>query len=142
MSTPATITSIACPCGETRLALDGAPFVSLYCHCKDCQVVHGAAYLPAAMYHFAQTRIVAGSPLIWTRKHTQRASCGRCGCRLYAEPPGQWLRSIVATLLPPGLFQPAYHMNCDSALLPVRDRLPHYRGFPAALGGSDECVEW
>jgi hypothetical protein len=105
-------------------------------------MVHGAAYVGAAMYLFAQIRVTAGVPHIWIRKHTMRGSCPRCATRVYAEPPGQWLRSIVASLLPAGVFQPAYHINCDSAVLPVSDQLPHYRGFPPDLGGSAERVAW
>ena len=27
-------------------------------------------------------------------------------------------------------------------VLPIRDNLPHYSGFPAAFGGSDDRVDW
>jgi hypothetical protein len=49
---------------------------------------------------------------------------------------------VTATLLPLGLFQPSFHMNCDSARLPVRDALPHYRQLPAFMDGTDETAEW
>jgi hypothetical protein len=33
-------------------------------------------------------------------------------------------------------------MQCQHALLPVKDALPHFKGFPAAMGGSDERMPW
>jgi hypothetical protein len=48
------------------------------------------------------------------------------------------VRSVIATLLPRGTFQPAFHMQCQHALLPVRDALPHDKGYPAMFGGTDE----
>jgi hypothetical protein len=136
------MTTIQCPCGAVTMELTGDPLACVYCHCQGCQTAHGAAYLPAAMYRYEQTRILGGEPLLWCRTTTTRATCPRCGTRLFAEPPGQWLRSITAYLLPPGVFQPTLHMQCQDALLPVKDDLPHYKGFPALFGGSDELVAW
>ena len=133
---------IQCPCARIQLELTGDPLVCVYCHCDDCQVVHGAAYLPAAIYRFAQVRVIAGAPGIWRRKSTARAFCRDCGARVFAEPEGQVLRSIPAYLLPAGVFRPTCHMQCQHALVPVADDLPHYRGFPPGLGGSDERVSW
>ena len=132
----------ACACGAIELELTGEPLVCLYCHCSDCQAVHGGAYVPAALYRFEQTRLVTGRPLLWVRKHTARATCRDCGTRVWAEPPGEWLRSVPGGLLPAGVFVPAFHMQCQDAVAPVADGLPHYRGFPALLGGSDELMPW
>jgi hypothetical protein len=135
-------TVIACPCGAVKIELRGEPLVCLYCHCDDCQAVHGAAYLPAAIYRSADASITAGEPGLWRRKTTARAFCRDCGTRLFAEPQGLSIRSIVASLLPEGVFRPAFHMQCRYARLPVRDGLPHYKGEPAMMGGSDEVVDW
>lgn len=133
---------IRCPCGATALAISGEPLACVYCHCDDCQVAHGAAYLPAALYRSSDVQIVAGEVLSWRRTTTIRATCRGCGTRLYAEPAGLAVRSVVAYLLPPGVFRPAFHMQCQHALIPIRDELPHYRGYPAMLGGSDEVLIW
>jgi hypothetical protein len=134
--------TIQCGCGALTMELTGEPLVQIYCHCDDCQAVHGAAYVPAALYRHEQTRLVSGAPILWKRRTTTRATCGACGTRFFAEPPGEVLRSFTAYLLPPGFFRPAFHVNCQYALLPVRDDLPHFKGFPAALGGSDDLVDW
>jgi hypothetical protein len=137
-----TTINVLCRCGALAMAISGEPLAHLYCHCDDCQAVHGAAYVPAVLYRFEQTRLLSRAPTLWTLRHTTRATCPVCGTRFYAEPPGQWLRSVSATLLPPGTFRPTCHINCRYALLPVRDDLPHFAGFPAAFGGSDERVPW
>jgi hypothetical protein len=137
-----TTTTISCLCGAVAIDLSGPPLVQLYCHCDDCQAVHGAAYLPAALYRYSSVRVVAGQPLLWMRKTTIRATCTDCGTRVYAEPPGSLVRSVPAYLLPAGTFHPEFHMQCRFALLPVKDNLPHYAGEPALLGGSDEQVSW
>jgi hypothetical protein len=137
-----TVTTVQCLCGAIKLELGGEPLACFYCHCDDCQAVHGAAYLPAALYRTAQTRIVAGEPARWKRKTTTRATCVACGTRVFAEPPGLEIRSITAYLLPEGVFRPTFHVQCQHALLPVNDDLPHFKGFPAMLGGSDEPVAW
>lgn len=133
---------IQCSCGAVKMTLTGAPLAQFYCHCDDCQVVHGAAYVPVALYRAEQTKLVAGTPTEWRRKTTTRATCGECGTRIYAEPQGLGVRSVVAYLLPPSSFRPEFHMQCRHALLPVRDELPHYAGFAPLFGGSDERVEW
>jgi len=33
-------------------------------------------------------------------------------------------------------------MQCQFAVLPVTDALPHFRGLPAAFGGSNETMDW
>lgn len=119
----------------------GQPRAQFYCHCQDCQLVHGAAYVPVAFYLASALKIVRGEPGRWQLKTTPRRTCGACGTRMFAEPNDR-VRGVTATLLPAGLFQASFHMNCDSARLPVRDPLPHYRQLPAFMGGTDETVEW
>lgn len=134
--------AITCPCGGTEMKLGGPPIVCVYCHCDDCQVAHGAAYIGAAIFPAARVVVVRGEILRWSRRTTARATCGRCGSRLFAEPSGLGVRSVTSTLLPAGLFQPALHMQCQHAVAPIRDELPKYRGYPAAMGGSDDLMTW
>lgn len=44
------MTPIQCHCGAIRMELTGDPVAQFYCHCDDCQAVHGAAYVPVVMY--------------------------------------------------------------------------------------------
>lgn len=133
---------IQCLCGDVRVALSGAPMAQVYCHCDDCQASHGAAYVSVAMYPVDAVKVIKGSPTSWTLKRTPRAICARCGTRLFQEPPGFPVRGVNAALLPAGQFKPAWHQQCQHAVLPINDTLPHFKGYPAAIGGSDEKVPW
>jgi hypothetical protein len=86
---------------------------------------------------------VAGGDLLrWQLRSTPRATCPSCGTRVFAEPPGMGMRGVMALLLPRGAFRPQFHIQCQHALLPVKDGLPHFKSFPPAFGGPDERVEW
>jgi hypothetical protein len=135
-----TKTEIQCRCGNVKLELTGEPRAQLYCHCDDCQAVHGAAYVPAALYPADGVRVTSGAPQTWQLRTTPRASCSNCGTRLFAESHG--MRIVNASLLPAEQRKPSMHIHCRFAVLPVRDSLPHFRSVPAAFGGSDDLVGW
>jgi hypothetical protein len=131
-----------CNCGSVKLEISGAPVAQFYCHCDDCQAVHGAAYVPVVMFPTDTVRVAAGDVSSYVLKHTPRTSCARCGSRLFAEPAGMGVKGVVAAILPAGAFEPAFHVQCQHARLPIRDGLPHFKGYPSAFGGSDETVAW
>lgn len=83
-----------------------------------------------------------GPPFGWAVVRNPRHSCPGCGTRLFVDVLAQGLRGVNGYLLPPGTFEPRYHMQCRFAVRPIVDPLPHYRGLPAEFGGSDELVEW
>ena len=114
----------------------------MYCHCRDCQAAHGAAYIATVAYPAAAVEVKQNqlTPLIV--KSAQRMRCSACGTFLFTEIPSVGMRSVNAMLLPKGKFHPQFHIHCDEALLPIVDDLPHYRHLPAAFGGSDEVVGW
>jgi hypothetical protein len=123
-----------------KLEIAGEPVAQFYCHCDDCQVVHGAAYVPVAVYPSAAVKVSSGTPGTWQLRVTPRNSCPRCGSRLFAESHG--MRIVSAYLLPADRRRPGMHIHCRFAVAPVRDGLPHFAGLPAALGGKDERVAW
>lgn len=133
---------IQCLCGDVTVELSGEPMAQVYCHCDNCQAAHGAAYVLVAIYPVDAVKVTKGSPTAWAVKRTPRATCARCGTRLFQEPPNFPVRGVNAALLPSGKFKPAWHQQCQHAVLPIRDALPHFKGYPAAIGGTDETVEW
>jgi hypothetical protein len=135
-------TSIPCRCGAVEMSIRAAPLVQMYCHCDDCQAVHGAAYVPESVYPADAVEIVRGSPLTWKLKRSPRFTCGACGTRLFIDVIPLKLRGVNGTLLPKGEFRPTFHMQCQFAVLPMKDDLPHYKSRPARFGGSDETVDW
>lgn len=133
---------VQCLCGAVKLRLSGEPLSQFYCHCDDCQAVHGAAYVGVASFPADAVQIVQGELETWIYKTRPRKRCAVCGTWMFAEVPEAGLRGVKADRFPEGEFKPAFHINCRYAVLPVKDKLPHYAGFPALFGGSDETVDW
>jgi hypothetical protein len=136
------MSQIECLCGGIAVQIEGDPQVQFFCHCDDCQRVHGAAYVPVAMYPAAAVKVTRGQPSSWALKSTPRTTCADCGTRLFAEIPQIGMRCVMASLLPSGAFKPAFHMQCRYAVAPIRDDLPHFAGLPNNFGGSDETMPW
>ena len=134
--------TVQCRCGAVALEIAADPIVQFYCHCDDCQAMHGAAYVPESVYPSDAVRVVRGSPISWTLRRNPRTLCGTCGTRLFIEVAALGVRGVSGTLLPEGQFRPRFHMQCQFAVAPVKDGLPHYKGRPSRFGGSDEQVDW
>lgn len=135
-------TIVTCRCGEVKLELSAEPMAQFYCHCDDCQIAHGAAYVPESLYPAAAVNVIQGQPNHWKLRHNPRVSCPSCGTRLFVDVLKLELRGVNGYLLPTGTFQPTFHMQCRFAVRPVVDALPHFSKMPAVFGGSDELVGW
>lgn len=133
---------VQCGCGGIELEITGEPVAQLYCHCDDCQAAHGSAYVPESVYRADEVRVVKGEPAAWALERNPRFFCNVCGTRLFIEVTARRLRGVNGCLLPKGAFRPQFHMQCQYAVHPVRDGLPHYRAFAPQFGGPDECVAW
>ena len=133
---------VECRCGAVQLQLTGEPLEQFYCHCDDCQAMHGGAYVPESLYRADAVQVTRGAPASWTWKKNPRFTCPTCGTRLFIDVLAFGLRGVNGYLLAPGAFQPTFHMHCRFAVRPVRDDLPHFVALPARFGGSDASVDW
>src|SRR5580704_14794506 len=95
-------TRVQCRCGEVEIELAGDPIVQFYCHCDDCQAVHGAAYVPESVYPAEAVKVVQGNPSTWKLKRNPRFTCPACGTRLFVEVVSKSLRGVNGYLLPAG----------------------------------------
>jgi hypothetical protein len=86
--------------------------------------------------------VLRGDTVDFVLKTSPRTKCRHCGIFLFAEVPGYGVRGVNAGLLRDGTFAPAFHLQCRFASLPITDSLPHFKGIPAAFGGSDELMQW
>ncbi|RFB79252.1 GFA family protein [Methylovirgula sp. 4M-Z18] len=136
------MTRIQCRCGAVEIAISVEPIAQMFCHCDDCQAVHGAAYAPESVYPAGAVEIVRGETLQWILKRNPRYMCARCGTKLFIDVLAARLRGVNGYLLPDGGFRPTYHMQCQFAVRPVVDDLPHYKSRSPQFGGPDEVVEW
>jgi hypothetical protein len=135
------IITVQCSCGAVEIRITGKTMLQYFCHCDDCQAVHGKAYA-CSLYPAPGVSIVRGETDVFTLRTSPRTKCKRCGTYLFAEVPGQGVRGINADLLPEGRFNPEFHIQCRYAVAPIQDDLPHYKGTPARFGGSDELMQW
>jgi hypothetical protein len=133
---------IQCRCGDVHMELSAEPLAQFFCHCNDCQAVHGAAYVPESVYPANAVKVTKGSPVAWTLKRNPRVTCPACGTRLFIDVLPLRLRGVNGYLLPAGQFNPTLHMQSQFAVRSVKDDLPHFRSRPAQFGGSGETVEW
>ena len=133
---------ITCLCGSVQLRLSGEPVAQFYCHRDDCRATSGGAYISVAVYPADAVSQTKGELISWTLKTMPRKRCAICGTQVLAEVPGGKQIGIKANLLPTGVFKPTFHENCRYAVVPVADELPHYKGYPAEFGGTDEPVGW
>jgi hypothetical protein len=133
---------IQCPCGSAHLRIKGEPFAQFWCHCSDCQRVHGAAYVAEAIYSAENVELSDGKTVVFSLKTTPRVSCAKCGTRLFVELAEIGMRGLNGYLLPSGIFTPTMHINCGEAVAPVLDDRPHYRTKPVAFGGDDVLMDW
>ena len=136
------VTTIACRCGAVAIEISGEPIAQFFCHCDDCQAVHGAAYAPESAYSADAVKVTRGEPSTWRLKRNPRYTCRDCGTRLFIDVLPLRVRGVNGYLLPPGRFQPQFHMQCQFAVRPIVDALPHFKSRPARFGGSDETIAW
>jgi len=132
-------TTLSCRCGSVQLRIGAAPIAQFYCHCDDCRAVSGGAYVPIALFATDAVVVNGGGTSTWIHKLLPRTRCSTCGTFLFGEPPGL---GVSGFLLPSEMFKPAFHSQCQYAVLPVKDDLPHFKGVPARFGGTDEAIGW
>jgi hypothetical protein len=133
---------VQCRCGAVEIEIAAEPQVQFYCHCDDCQALHGAAYVPESVYAASAVTIVRGPASHWTLRRNPRYACPVCATRLFIDVLALGVRGVNGYLLPAEQFNPTFHMHCRFAVRPVRDELPHFAGRPPRFGGSDTTVDW
>ena len=134
--------SVRCPCGAVEIEISADPIAQFFCHCDDCQLVHGAAFVPESVYPASAVEITRGEPSSWTLKRNPRFTCRECGTRLFIDVLNRGLRGINGYLLPQGRFTAQYHMQCQYAVRPIVDDLPHFKSRAPQFGGPSDTVEW
>ena len=80
----------SCYCGQVNYQIDGPIDYVVYCDCKPCRKVAGAAFYSAGFIAHASFKITSGDNLVKTQKtiwnhenpNVKRFYCGECGGRL------------------------------------------------------------
>ena len=69
-------------------------------------------------------------------KMSDRQFCTKCGGHLMNDHPPLGLVDVYAATIPSVKFVPVVHVNYAETVLPMKDRLPKLKDFPAEMGGS------
>ena len=88
--------SVRCRCGAVEIEISADPIAQFFCHCDDCQAVHGAAYAPESVYRASAVKVTRGEPSSWTLKRNPRFSCRECSTRLFIDVLNRGLRGVNA----------------------------------------------
>ena len=134
--------SVRCRCGAVEIEISDDPIAQFFCHCDDCQAVHGAAYAPESVYRASAVKVTRGEPSSWTLKRNPRFSCRECSTRLFIDVLNRGLRGVNGYLLARDSFQAQYHMQCQFAVRPIVDDLPHFKSRAPQFGGPGDTVDW
>jgi hypothetical protein len=133
----------ACFCGAVEVKATGAPFAMGYCHCKDCRAWSAGPVNAFTLWQPEAVKVTRGAEFLETYQKTEashRQFCSKCGGHVMtAHPPANFV-DIYAAVLPALKFEPALHVNYESAVLRIPDGLPKLKDFPAEMGGSGETL--
>lgn len=146
-----------CHCGAVHYEVSADPVDAKLCHCRECQVLHGAPMQWAAIFHKHDVRFTQGTEHLrfytsgllgqtptgqatagqatadQERQLPCKVACAKCGTLIADEGRNMWL--AFPTLFefgePPNLpdtFKPTCHIFYRSRLLDVVDDLPKWSG--------------
>jgi hypothetical protein len=111
-----------CACGAVRYECTAEPLAMLNCHCRDCQKITGAAYVPAVIVPLAAFKVTKGSLQQYASPslangHNLRGFCPTCGSRLTgAENPKRGFIGLTASSLDdPSWFKPSFDIFTSDA---------------------------
>lgn len=131
-----------CHCGRVRYEVRADPVDAKICHCRACQVLHGAPMQWAAIFHKPDVRFTAGiDHLRFYNAELDReerilpckVSCKHCGALVADEGRRMWLAfpSLFDFGTPreiPEAFEPTCHIFYGARVFDVEDDLPKWSG--------------
>ena len=131
-----------CQCGAVAYEVRTDPVDAKFCHCRDCQTLHGAPLQWAAIFHKQDVRFTAGVDRLrfFSSRHNRyerslpcKVSCSLCGTPIADEGRNMWL--AFPTLFDfgnppvvPEAFQPSCHIFYGMRVFDVIDGLPKWSG--------------
>ncbi len=128
-----------CHCGAVRYEVAADPLDAKICHCRECQVLHGAPMQWAAIFEKRDVRFTAGAEhlkfyhapgRVEAREQPCKVACRLCGTLIADEGRRMWLAfpSLFDFETVPTAFQPSAHIFYSSRVMDVDDGLPKWSG--------------
>jgi len=111
-----------CLCGQIRFDVNMDTFLTLRCHCRDCQYVSGGEPAAVVAVPADSVRVALGAPRVFRSSADSgagvyRSFCENCGTPLFAgnELHPETVAIKIGSLDDPSRFTPAYHIWTSSA---------------------------
>ncbi|KAH7388885.1 Mss4-like protein [Cadophora sp. MPI-SDFR-AT-0126] len=140
----------ACHCGKVRYQLGRErPLASKFCHCGTCQMIHGAPFQHAAIFHKEDINFLKGHHDLQWYDSTEKTTRHKLPCKVSCVYCGSWImdegRNMI--LLFPSLinfkdgeerkkFLPECHMFYENRVVDINDGLPKWSG----MQGKSELI--
>ncbi len=132
----------SCHCGAVRYEVSADPVDAKICHCRTCQLLHGAPMQWAAIFHKHHVRMTHGIEHLRFYSDTLdraervapcKVSCALCGTPIADEGRRMWL--AFPTLFDfgeagevPEAFRPTCHIFYGQRVVDMADGLPKWSG--------------
>ncbi len=124
-----------CRCGAVRFEAEGDIPHHALCHCRDCQMAHGAPIVGWIAFKSDGFRITQGKPVSYTGESgSTRSFCGTCGTPLVFVNE-EMLPGIVDV---PDVILDEPDAHEPQAQIQTADR----RGYMTKLGDMPEFERW
>lgn len=132
----------SCSCGDIEFCFENDPINSVFCYCKECQVLTGSdkwfgLWVPKDNFKFTK-----GTPSSYARagnsgQEVNYQFCGNCSTTLCAEVRAGNFFSVSATALKNNEFNPKMSIYVSSApsWATFLGDLPKFDTLPPGMGG-------
>lgn len=138
-----------CRCGQVRVRVSAAPFITMACHCTGCQRMSSSAFSLSAAIPAEGFSVIKGEPVIGGLHGASRHYfCPHCMTWMFTRPEGMdWLVNLRPTMLDdPAGFAPFIETWTAEKLAFAQTGAVHsYKGLPpmeAYEGLMKEYAEW
>ncbi|KAI1146823.1 Mss4-like protein [Nemania diffusa] len=132
-----------CHCGRVTYWLSrDRPLAAKFCHCVDCQALHGAPFQWAAIFHKSDVHFAPGAPARLAFYHAPgksaehrlpaKVSCAHCGAPIMDE--GRNMALVFPGIIRFGsaegrrLFDPQCHIFYSQRVVDLPDGKPKWSG--------------
>ena len=134
-----------CFCGEIEVQITGEPLAMLVCHCAVCRAWSAAPVTGATLFKPKDVIIIKGAKALRSFARNEghnRSWCDLCGGHVLADHRDTYgIVDVYAAIIENFTFEPSAHVNYEHTVLPIKDRLPKFKDFPEAFGGSGVMVD-
>lgn len=119
-----------CQCGRIRYRVSGEPNNTCHCHCSQCRMAAGAAFITWSEFPAEAVMFPGERPQFYRSSDAaERGFCPSCGTALtFCYLGGEGLDIATATFDDPDIFRPQEHIWTRSkiAWVNINDGLPQY----------------